>query len=109
MVPEKVFEPVSEKLGTEKLPISVSKKFGTGKSIGIGIIQNFGYRHTLIRRWVDLIYIFFPPSRYIRVGRRIEHLVRVNPDLYLFTPLNCSLSYGETLEVALTKGNQECS
>ena len=32
----------------EKVPVSVSKIFGTGKSIGIGIVQHFGYRHTLL-------------------------------------------------------------
>ena len=59
---KKVSEPVSVKFGIGKksrnryrknlVPkkgtgISVSKIFSTGKSIGIGIVQHFGYRHTL--------------------------------------------------------------
>ena len=40
-------EPVSEKFGTEKVPVSVSEIFGTGKSIGIGIVYDFGYRHSV--------------------------------------------------------------
>ena len=66
-----VSEPVSEKFGTEKslgtgigkiwyqkkVSEPVSEKFGTEKryrylvpekSIGIGIVQHFGYRHTLL-------------------------------------------------------------
>ena len=57
---EKVSEPVSVKfeinksrnryqknLIPKKVLVSVSKIFGTGKSIGIGIVLHFGYRHTL--------------------------------------------------------------
>ena len=43
-----------KKVGTKKVPVSVSKKFGTGKSIGIGIVYHFGYRHTL--NWMLSLY-----------------------------------------------------
>ena len=39
LVLENVSEPVSDKFGTEqKVPVLVSDIFGTGKSIGIGIV-----------------------------------------------------------------------
>ena len=37
MVPKKVLEPVSTKIGTEQVSEPVSKKFGTEKSLGIGL------------------------------------------------------------------------
>ena len=70
LVLEKVSEPVSVKFGIgkkvrnwyrknlvpKKVPVSVSKIFSTGKSIGIGIVQHFGYRHTLPSRQLSDTY-----------------------------------------------------
>ena len=45
----KVSEPVSEKFGTEKrYRYRYRKYLAPEKSIGIGIVQHFGYRHTLL-------------------------------------------------------------
>ena len=50
-----VSKPVSEKNGTGKsLGTGIGKIwFGTIKSIGIGIVQHFGYRHTLVHMTSD--------------------------------------------------------
>ena len=46
---KKVSEPVSEKFGTEKSTvIGIENIWYQKKSLGIGIVQHFGYRHTLI-------------------------------------------------------------
>ena len=48
---KKVSEPVSEKFGTEKrYRYRYRKYLVPEKSIGIGIVQHFGYRHTLVLR-----------------------------------------------------------
>ena len=57
LVPEKVSEPVSEKFGTGKKSRNRYRKnwyryryrkyLVPEKSIGIGIVEHFGYRHTL--------------------------------------------------------------
>ena len=44
---KKVLELVSENFGTKKVTVPVSGIFGTRKRIGI--VQHYGYRHTLLR------------------------------------------------------------
>ena len=51
---DKVSEPVSEKLGTEKR-YRYRKYLVPEKSIGIGIVQHFGHRHTLAKSLVSLL------------------------------------------------------